>query len=396
MNLSIEEDLDRIFREVSLLEKKLENRMNGNNQIIEIKNDKGIFSESSIISSTDEDFQTPVSRIKVLGVGGAGCNTVSNLYDIFKNSDVIDVYAINTDAYQLRRSRANYRVLIGKKTCKGYGAGNDPKRGEEAIRESLEDIKNIIEDTDILFVTCGLGGGTGSGAAPVIIETAKEMGILTVAICTLPFSSEGKKKFENAKEALIKIMDHADTYIFIPNDKLLEIAPKMSILAAFKLADSVLVTAIRAITDMALKSGAINVDFADVLTVLRGGKTTVIGIGEADTSIENRGIAAVQKALTNPLLDVDISTAKRALINISGDPNIGVVDVNSILAYVNSRISSDEEIIWGFFPDKELNNLIRVTVILTGIDPIVDPEMIDEIFFAKKKTELMEIPQVNV
>ena len=365
----MKEDLDRMIKEISMLEKALQPQPEE-----PVEQPKRKETVSSLISSGYDNFETPVSNIKVFGVGGAGCNTATNLYELFKDSETVEVYAVNTDVYQLRRSKAHYKILIGRSVCRGYGAGNNPEVGEAAMKESIEDVKELLDGADIVFVTCGLGGGTGSGAAPVLIRAAKEMGILTVAVCTLPFTSEGKKKFENAKWALNQIIEDADTYIFIKNDKLIEIAPKISIIQAFKLADSILMTAIKAITEMALDSGAINVDFADVLQVLRNGKTAVIGIGEADTSVDSRGIAAVQKALTNPLLDVDISTASKALVNIAGDPNIGVDDVDKILEYVGDKIGSDKEIIWGYYPDESLENTVRVTVIMAGIEAeIKDP-----------------------
>ncbi len=331
--------------------------------------DKKRETDSVIITDDDQDLVPPISKIIVMGVGGAGCNTATNLFDIFKNNNIVDIYAINTDIFQLKRSKAHYKVLIGRKTCRGFGAGNDPTMGEAAMKESIEDIKDIISSADLLFVTCGLGGGTGSGAAPVLLKAAKELGVRTIAVCTLPFSSEGRKKFENAKWAIKQIVEYADTYIFVSNDKLVEIAPKMSIVQAFKLADEVLVTAIRAIAEMILNSGLVNIDFRDVLKIIDNGKTSIIGIGEADSSVENRGIAAVQKALTNPLLDIDISTAKKALISITGDPNLGVIDVDKVLEYVTSKIDANsEDIIWGFFPNEDMNNLVRVTVIVTGIE----------------------------
>ncbi len=384
MTLPIRDDLERMLREVSLLEKELENHLN-NADISQAQTEineaslpqldnyrKAIRTGRTIISKDSDDFDTPISSIKVIGVGGAGCNTASYLYELFKDNGIIEVYAVNTDVFQLKKSKADYKILIGKNICKGYGAGNNPEIGEAAMRESIEDLRELIANTDILFVTCGLGGGTGSGAAPVLIEAARELGVTTIAVCTLPFTSEGKKRFENARWALERIVESADTHIFVSNDKLIEIAPKISILQAFKLADSVLVTAIKALTDITLNDGAINVELSDALAVLRNGGSAVIGIGEADSSVENRGIAAVQKALTNPLLDVDVSTANKALLNISGDPSIGVDDVNKILEYINSKIGTDKEIIWGLFPNEALDDIIRVTVILTGIETVIN------------------------
>jgi len=354
-------------------------------------------SETSYITHGDDLLEDalPRAKIKVFGVGGAGCNTATNLYYYFKNnknSDIVDIYAVNTDVFQLRRSKGNYKVLIGRKLCKGYGAGNDPRVGEAAMKESLNDLKPHIEEADLIFVTCGLGGGTGSGAAPVILEAAKELGKPTVAVCTLPFSSEGKKRFLNANWALERITKAADTYILISNDKLVEIVPTMSIIEAFKLSDEVLVTAVSGIVDMIIEEGLVNVELADVIRVLKDGKLSIIGIGEADSSVENRGIAAVQKALNNPLLDLEITTAKKALVNISGDPNLVVKDINEVLSYISSRIDADSEgdIIWGFFPKEELRNVIRITVILTGIETF--PGRKEEIadFPINKKPDLNE------
>ncbi len=321
--------------------------------------------------AADEDLQKFLEEampvIRVVGTGGAGNNTISRLQEMgIKGAELI---AVNTDAQQLVYTRADRKILIGKRLLKGLGAGSDPKLGEQAAREDEEELRKALEGSDLVFITCGLGGGTGSGSAPVIAEIAKELGALTVSVVTLPFSSEGKIRLENAITSLSKLMKESDTIIIIPNDKLLEVAPDLPINAAFKVADEILANAIKGVTEMVTKPGLINLDFADLKTVLEKGGPAVIGIGESslEGTPEDRALEAVENALTSPLLDVDISTADRALINVVGGADMTLKEAEMIAEAVASKIHPHAHIIWGAMIDEELpKNQIQTMVIISG------------------------------
>jgi len=268
--------------------------------------------------SVDEELEQLISKrkaaIKVVGVGGGGGNSLTRMSEVgIKGAELIGV---NTDAADLLCTRADTKVLIGKETTRGLGAGADPKVGKESAQEQQTEIKKALRGADMVFVTCGLGGGTGSGAAPVVAEIAKKMDVLTVAVVTLPFSMEGKVRMENAMDALERLESVCDTIIVIPNDKLLEIAPDLPLYTSFKVADEILTNAVKGIAELVTRPGLINLDFADIKAVMREGGVAMIGVGESDA--ENRGVEAIEKAIRNPLLDVDIAGASGALINLSG------------------------------------------------------------------------------
>ncbi|HIP74247.1 MAG TPA: cell division protein FtsZ [Euryarchaeota archaeon] len=305
--------------------------------------------------------------IKVVGAGGAGNNTIARLHEMgIKGAELI---AVNTDAQQLVYTPADRKILIGKRLLKGLGAGSDPRLGEQATQEDIEEIKEALKGADLVFVTAGLGGGTGSGSAPVIAETARELGALTVAVVTLPFSSEGRVRLENAITALAKLLKTADTIIIIPNDKLLEIAPDLPINAAFKVSDEILANAIKGITEMITKPGLINLDFNDLKTVLAKGGPAVIGMGESqnDGAPEDRALEAVENALASPLLDVDISDATKALVNVVGGADMTLKEAEMIAEAVASKIHPHAHIIWGAMIDPELpKNMIQTMVVISG------------------------------
>jgi len=303
------------------------------------------------------------TQIKVIGCGGAGNNTITRLMQIgIVGAETI---AINTDAADLLYTDSNKKVLIGKELTGGLGAGADPKIGMEAARESKEDIKKVLQGADMVFLTCGMGGGTGTGSIPVVGEIAKKLGALTVAIVTLPFSMEGKQRMNNAREGIENLETVVDTLIVIPNDKLLEIVPDVSLLTAFKVADEILVNAVKGIAELVTKPGLVNVDFADVRAVMNQGGLAMIGMGESDT--ENRAFEAVEKALNNPLISVDINEAKGALINVSGGPDITIREAQQIVEGVSSKISDDAKVIWGATIDKSLGDSVRALLIVTGV-----------------------------
>ena len=318
-------------------------------------------------SAVDEELrqflESKRANIKVVGIGGAGNNAVSRMMQVgIAGAEVI---AMNTDAQDLLYTDAEAKVLLGRETTKGLGAGADPQMGMESARETKDEIKKVLEGADMVFITCGLGGGTGTGAAPVVAEIAKKLGALTVAVVTLPFAMESYHRMQNAKEGLENLQKYCDTMVVVPNDRLLELVPDASIVTAFKLADEVLVNAVKGTTEIITKPGLINRDFADVRAIMTNGGLAMIGIGESDT--ENRAIEAIEKATNNPLLDVDIEGAKGALVYVSGGPDMSVKECNVIVEAVSSKLSPESKIIWGAAVNKEQDDMVRAMVIITGV-----------------------------
>jgi len=327
--------------------------------------------EAAARGAHDEDLESFLREampvIKVVGTGGAGNNTIARLHEMGITG--AELIAVNTDAQQLVHTPADRRILIGRRLLRGLGAGSDPRLGEQAAQEDADLIKEALQGADLVFITAGLGGGTGSGSAPVIAEIARDLGALTVAVVTLPFSSEGKMRLENAITSLSKLMKAADTIIIIPNDKLLEIAPNLPINAAFKVSDEILANAIKGITEMITKPGLINLDFNDLRSVLSKGGPAVIGLGESqsDGSPDDRALEAVEDALASPLMDVDISEADRALINVIGGTDMTLKEAEMIAEAVQSKIHPNAHIIWGAMIDPELpSNMIRAMVVISG------------------------------
>jgi len=303
------------------------------------------------------------SKVKVFGVGGAGGNTISRMKEIgIKGGEFI---AVNTDAQDLLYSDADYKILIGKELTLGLGAGSNPKIGEEAAHESEQEIRKRLANCDMVFITCGLGGGTGTGAAPVIASLSKKQGALTIGVVTLPFTIEGKKRIENAEYGLERMEAVVDTLIVIPNDKLLEIAPELPLQTAFKVADEILTNAVKGTTELVTKAGLVNLDFADVRAVMSNGGVSLIGMGEADSA--NRAKEAVEKAIANPLLDVDISNATGALVNIIGGNDMSLDEARLIISAVGEKLSSDARMIWGAQISPEMEKSLRVMLIITGV-----------------------------
>ena len=303
------------------------------------------------------------AKIKVIGVGGGGNNSLSRMKEIgIKGGDLI---AVNTDAQDLLYTNADQKILIGRELTQGLGAGSNPKVGREAAKESAAEIKKKIAGSDMIFITCGLGGGTGTGAAPVIAELAKKQGALTIGVVTLPFTIEGKKRIENAMEGLERMESCVDTLIVIPNDKLLELAPDLPLHTAFKIADEILTNAVKGTTELVTTTGLVNLDFADIKAVMVNGGVSLIGMGESD--IENRALDAVEKAIQNPLLDVDISNAGGALVNIIGGPNMTLDECKSIIETVGNKLNPDAKLIWGAQISADMEKSIRVLLIVTGV-----------------------------
>ena len=303
------------------------------------------------------------TNIKIVGVGGGGTNTIDRLVE----AGIVgaELYACNTDAQHLLTIRAPHKILLGRRATKGLGAGALPQVGEESAREAEEEIRKAIQGADMVFVTCGLGGGTGTGGAPVVAQIAKEQGALTIAICTLPFKAEGVIRAENAEFGLEKLRNFADTVITIPNDKLLELVPRLALNAAFKVADDVLMRAIKGITEVITKPGLVNIDFNDIRTIMKGGGVAMIGLGEGEE--DQRAEEAIEEAINSPLIDVDIATANGALVNVTGGNDMTVTEAEKCAEIVQSRISPSARIIWGAAIDPALQHRMRALVILTGV-----------------------------
>ena len=303
------------------------------------------------------------AKIKVVGAGGGGNNTINRMAEVGITG--AEMVAVNTDAQDLLYTTADKKILIGKDLTKGLGAGSIPKVGEDAARESEQDIKAVLQGADMVFITCGLGGGTGTGSAPVVAEVAQKVGALTIGIVTLPFKMEGSRRWENALSGLEKLKEHVDTLIIIPNDKLLELAPDLPLHTAFKVADEILTNAVKGIAELVTKAGLVNLDFADIRTVMGNGGVALIGVGESDT--ENRAIEAVEKAIQNPLLDVDITGATGALINVCGGQDLTLEEARKVVETISARLDDDARLIWGAQISDDLEGTIRVTVIVTGV-----------------------------
>ncbi len=303
------------------------------------------------------------TTIKVVGCGGAGTNTISRCIE--GGISGAELVALNTDAQHLLLAGVPHKVLIGRHITHGLGAGSLPQIGEEAARESEKDIREAVGRADMVFVTCGLGGGTGTGSAPVVSQIAKETGALTIGVVTLPFSVEGFIRMENADAGLKRLRETCDTVIVIPNDKLLDVVPNLSLNAAFRVADEVLMRSIKGITEMITKPGLVNLDFADLKTVMKRGGVAMIGLGEAEG--ENKAVNAVVEALNSPLLEVDISEATGALVNVTGGEDMTISEAERVVEEIYSRVDPNARIIWGTTVNPELKRSIRAMLVITGV-----------------------------
>lgn len=303
------------------------------------------------------------ARIVVIGVGGAGNNAVNRMID--EQIGGVEFIGINTDKQALNLCKASNALQIGEKLTKGLGAGAKPEIGEKAAEENIDDIKEAIKGADMVFVTCGMGGGTGTGAAPVVAKVAKDMGILTVGVVTKPFKFEAKARMQNAVSGIEKLKDSVDTLIVIPNDKLLEIVDRRTTMPeALKKADEVLQQAVQGITDLINLPALINLDFADVQTVMTDKGIAHIGIGSAKG--DDKALEAVKQAVASPLLETTISGASHVIINVSGD--ISLMDANDAASYVQDMAGEDANIIFGAMYDDTYTDECSITVIATGLD----------------------------
>ncbi|MCK5548708.1 MAG: cell division protein FtsZ [Thermoplasmata archaeon] len=321
----------------------------------------------------DEELQTMLHdmriSIKIIGLGGAGCNTVARLFD--EGIVGAELYAANTDAQHLASLRMPNKILLGKKRTKGLGAGAIPQLGMEAAKEAESEFKAIVENANIVFLTCGLGGGTGTGAIAYVSNMAKELGALTLAFATLPFRGEGKLRMDNAVYGLNRLKGVADTVVTIPNNKLLDIAPRLPLYKAFQMADSVLGNSIKSLTETIMKPGLVNVDLNDIKTVMTNSGAAMIGIGESASSGEQRALEAVNDAINSPLLDADIKSAKGVLVNVTGPTDMSIGESQKIIDLVQTQVSPNAKIIWGANVDPKLDqkHLLRVILVVTGVNP---------------------------
>lgn len=313
-----------------------------------------------------EPTKTYLAVIKVVGIGGGGTNAVNRMVDAGLKG--VEFIAVNTDAQALMMSDADQKVHIGSEITRGLGAGSDPQIGVASAEESREDIKGALQGADMVFVTAGKGGGTGTGAAPIVAEIAKDdIGALTVGVVTRPFAFEGKKRGSQADDGILKLKEKVDTLIIIPNDRLLQVVDKQtSVLEAFRVADDVLRQGVQGITDLITVPGLINLDFADVRTIMTEAGTAMMGIGVS--SGEERAVSAAKAAISSPLLEASIEGAKGVLLNISGGPNLGLFEVNEAAEIIASAADPEANIIFGAVIDEALKDDVRVTVIATGFD----------------------------
>jgi cell division protein FtsZ len=320
-----------------------------------------------IAGVNDEDLEKVLesltTTIKVVGCGGAGSNTITRCFGAGING--ADLIAVNTDAQHLLLAESPYKILIGRHLTRGLGAGSLPQIGEEAAKESEQDIRDAIVPSDMVFVTCGLGGGTGTGCAPVVAQIAREAGALTIGVVTLPFCVEGRVRMDNAEAGLKRLREVCDTVIVIPNDKLLEIVPNLALNAAFKVADEVLMRSIKGITEMITMPGLVNLDFADLKTVMKRGGVALIGLGEAEG--DNKAVDAITEALNSPLLEVDITEATGALVNVTGGNDMTLREAEKVVEEIYSKIDKNARIIWGTTIDPTMKKSIRAMLVITGV-----------------------------
>ena len=303
------------------------------------------------------------TTIKVVGCGGAGTNTITRCFGAGING--ADLIAVNTDAQHLLLAESPYKILIGRHLTRGLGAGSLPQIGEEAAKESEQDIRDAIVPSDMVFVTCGLGGGTGTGCAPIVAQIAREAGALTIGVVTLPFCVEGQVRMDNAEAGLKRLREVCDTVIVIPNDKLLDIVPNLAMNAAFKVADEVLMRSIKGITEMITMPGLVNLDFADLKTVMKRGGVALIGLGEAEG--DNKAVDAITEALNSPLLEVDITEATGALVNVTGGTDMTLREAEKVVEEIYSKIDKNARIIWGTTIDPTMKKSIRAMLVITGV-----------------------------
>lgn len=326
-------------------------------------------SADEVLSTDDAELEKILAgltlTIKVVGCGGGGSNTVSRLME--EGIRGAELIACNTDAVHLKGVHSNRKILLGLKTTRGLGAGGEPTVGRQSAEEAREQLDHAVSKSDIVFITCGLGGGTGTGSAPMVAELAKEHGALVVVFTTKPFNAEGPAREEAAIWGLNRLVNVADTVVTIPNDKLLEINPKMPLNAAFHVVDELLMNSIKGIIEMVTKPGLVNIDYNDLRTIMDGMGMAVVGIGTSDSD-EDRARKAVSKALDSPLLAYDISNAKGALIKVTGGPDMTLQEAETVAEEIMRRVNPGTRMIWGAAIDPDYEGAINVLLVITGVD----------------------------
>lgn len=320
-------------------------------------------------STSDEELQQYLEQLRVkimiFGAGGAGSNTINRLMKEGINGATM--IACNTDAPHLLKTRANHKILMGKTLTRGLGSGADPRIGEEAAKESDQDIMKYVSGTDISFITAGMGGGTGTGSAPYIANRSKDSGALTISVVTMPFKSEGKIRMENAAMGLRRLTNYSDTVIIIPNDKLLELVPDLPLEKAFRFADEIIVKAITGISDLVTKPGLINLDFNDLRTIMKDSGLAMIGIGLSSAEAGSRVGEAVEKALNSPFLQFDMSSASGVIINITGGTDLQLEESSSAAEIVKRMVGKNTQLIWGATVDPKFTGTVEVLIVATGL-----------------------------
>ena len=330
-----------------------------------VKRETGILKDSADDEELRKLVETLKINVKIVGCGGGGSNTVTRLND--EGVAGAQLCAINTDATHLLHTHAPKKMLIGRRATKGLGAGALPEVGENAARENDEELRAYLEGAHIVFVTAGMGGGTGTGSASVVAEMAKEAGALVMGIVTMPFKAEGRVRFENAHKGMNKLKNVCDTTIVIQNDKLLELVPRLPLDAAFKVADEILMNSIKGITEVVTKPGLVNLDYSDLMTIMENGGVAMIGIGSSDDDRE-RVELAVNEALDSPLLgEIDVAEAKGALVRIVGGGDMSIAEAQQAAELVSGKISPNARIIWGCTVDPALGKDVQILLVITGV-----------------------------
>ena len=351
------------------------------------------FEFSGAISGSQNDslFETLGAKIKVIGVGGAGGNAINSM--ISENINGVEFIAINSDFQDLQKSKSKRVIQIGKNIAKGLGVGGDPTLGSECAKADQNDITEVLQGSDMVFITAGMGGGTGTGASPVVAKLAKDAGALTIAIVTKPFEFEANKRIDQAEIGIKELTDEVDSIIVIPNDRLKEVQQISGIVDSFKAADSVLTKAVRGISDIIVGSGFINVDFADVKKIMTesGGKA-LMGTGEGEGT--SRAIEAAENAITSPLLeDISIDGATGILINVTASSNFTIDELNEACNHVKSKASSSVNLIFGLVLDESLGDKVRITVIATGIDGMESLKIANQIVESDPNQDSFDLEQ---
>lgn len=336
---------------------------------LENEEDTASSEQQTNVGVTDEKLNELIesmeTNIRVIGCGGAGNNTVNRMFE--EGIDGADLVAVNTDARDLINTNADSKLLIGEKICNGRGAGSVPRQGEQSAEENREEIEDLVRDQDMVFITAGMGGGTGTGAAPVVAEVASQHA-LTVSVVTTPFHSEGQTRMDNAKGGLERLRQHSDTVIVVPNERLLDHVPEVPLEQAFRVADEVLMRSVKGITELIKTPSLVNLDFADVRTIMGEGGVAMIGLGESSSSSRSTYEDSVLEALRSPLLDVNISGATNVLVNVTGGPNMKMEEAEGVVKTVEEKIDGSARIIWGAGTNEDLQSTIRTMVIVTGVD----------------------------